>query len=1605
MKAHATATKNAATPARSSGAFFQQHAAVRPAFFSTTSGAVQTALTVSQPGDAHEVEAEKMADHVMAAREALFFQPATGVQRQAAEPANEEPRELDRTAEDEREVVEETEEKVPVIQRSARTQAASPLRVSSSRGRLPVSRPSRRQSISPVISRAMVPNQSGGRAARIAPSRARGPPAVSSDFENQLRSSKGGGRPLPGKTRVEMESSFGTDFSGVRVHDGAGADKLSRGIAARAFTHGQDIYFSRNRYQPENREGKHLLAHELTHVVQQGGGIREGVRRSPEMSRAPPSLQRIPTSMDEVRQEINGLAEFIPGYALATVLIGYNPILGQNVQWSASAFFRGAAGLIPGGIAVYDKLNEGGVIDDAFAWIAAQIESRNLTWGRVSSLWDTAWDRMGVTEGISGNLAIFRGVFGGFFGDVLGFIGAVVDKLTAILKDVAIAAVKALFGSDGPAYDMIAMVIGEDPLTGETRSWETVVFLRAALNFFGFGNHVAKMDETGQLQSAADWLDQQFGILSSALSGLIGGIGAIWDSLGLATLANPLDVLTRTVGVVAGFVGKLLEFAGNLAGMILNLIKQVIISLAWEYVHRIPGYRLFTVIIGLDPVTGEGVPRTAMNFVRGFLEFVPNGEEIYSNLEEGNAIGKAMDWLGGQAAELGLTPGAIIQRFTDLWTSFSIDDLMDPLGAFERVAGVFLGFIGDVLTLAGRVALKLLEILFEVVMGGGGAQVLAILKEAQGSFRTIVRDPVGFVGNLVAAAKLGFTQFAGNILEHLRTGLLGWLFGALEGAGIQMPATFDLRGILSLAMQILGLTYAQIRPQLVEHLGESLVGHLETAFEVVRILLTEGLAGIWSRITEFLTVSLPEMVIGAIKNFVMERIVVAAVTRIASMLNPAGAVVQAIMAVYNTVMFFIERMNQMMATAQAFVTSVSKIAAGNIGDAANAVEQTMARTLPVIISFLARLLGLGGISEKIREIIERIRAPIYTALGRVIGWIVTQARRLGRGVAQAGTGNMTAQEKLDRGMERATAAVNRFRGRPVGEALLTPLLAGIATRYDFQFLRVIARDGRWVVSGKVNPERDVQTDAETESAASPDELRAETQQAMAEATGGGLAAAEVPAATERVRRRIVARGAQDLRTTPGSAGGISVSFRANNEYFPVGELARSLGSPPQGRSVRAETRLNLVSNHPISNLAEILPRDLPAGGRDPTLEHGGRTGVEGNQIQLLTWNTSPMTRTGGSHAEAQVTAAFDSDPAREALKYVESIVIRNFTFSACTSCSSGLIAMLGRICAAQNEAGGVVLKRAEIYWSSRFGDTERFIRPDATTWGSIRSLAAAGWTIHTPASALPDPSGGTGNEVEQAAGQRPLNQQVVVIAGTIQCAREETSEREKDEKARLAVRGPLRPGMPRTPFGGMEEGEFRRRLVATRGSGRPLDPAGRAFFEARFRHDFSDVCIHDDAVSADLAARLHARAFTHGRDIHFSQGRYARSSDEGLHLLAHELTHVIQQGAAPPLTDQPQPDSDMKIRPTFRRSARRVSRRAPDAPFFQAEAPEVPFFSPAADVQTMAADDKEHMDMAPAEETAKEPEEEIQAKAEDEETVMAKCECEPGNGESERREE
>lgn len=119
---------------------------------------------------------------------------------------------------------------------------------------------------------------------------------------------KSPGRPLPEATRLRMESSFGADFRAVRLHTDDGAAQLSRALHAQAFTLGTDIFFARAKFAPDSTAGGRLLAHELTHVVQQR---RRDVAPG-TVQRAHADVKQPPATEPERKPPVDCAAEITP---------------------------------------------------------------------------------------------------------------------------------------------------------------------------------------------------------------------------------------------------------------------------------------------------------------------------------------------------------------------------------------------------------------------------------------------------------------------------------------------------------------------------------------------------------------------------------------------------------------------------------------------------------------------------------------------------------------------------------------------------------------------------------------------------------------------------------------------------------------------------------------------------------------------------------------------------------------------------------------------------------------------------------------------------------------------------------------------------------------------------------------------------------------------------------------------------------------------------------------------------------------------------------------------------------------------------------------------
>jgi hypothetical protein len=348
---------------------------------------------------------------------------------------------------------------------------------------------------------------------------------------------------------------------------------------------------------------------------------------------------------------------------------------------------------------------------------------------------------------------------------------------------------------------------------------------------------------------------------------------------------------------------------------------------------------------------------------------------------------------------------------------------------------------------------------------------MAIVWRAGGVFTTIINDPIGFLGNLVTALRGGFERFYANIWTHLKEGLIQWLLGALSGAGLTLPDKWDLKGFVSIIVQVLGLSYDKsVRPRLVKLIGERAVGFIEGVFDFLQTLVTGGLSAAWEKILEYAE-NLQEMVIGAIRDWVVKSVVGAAITKLITMFNPVGAIIQGIITIYNTIVFFIERAQQIGALVEAVFDSIANIAAGNLGAAITYVERTMARALPVIIGFLARLIGLGNISGQIRSFIERVQAMVDKAIGKVVDFIVKRVRGL---VAGPDTRSPEQKEQdLEKGVNEADQLLQDEKTTP---EQVKAALPKIRSRYRLTSLDIVTdskTEDREVVhvEGEINPRK------------------------------------------------------------------------------------------------------------------------------------------------------------------------------------------------------------------------------------------------------------------------------------------------------------------------------------------------------------------------------------------------------------------------------------------------------------------------------------------------------------------------------------------------------
>ncbi|MGZ8158743.1 MAG: phage tail protein [Methylobacter sp.] len=277
-------------------------------------------------------------------------------------------------------------------------------------------------------------------------------------------------------------------------------------------------------------------------------------------------------------------------------------------------------------------------------------------------------------------------------------------------------------------------------------------------------------------------------------------------------------------------------------------------------------------------------------------------------------------------------------------------------------------------------------------------EIEGIISRGAAVLKAIFTQPIQFVKNLMNAAITGFKNFGKNFLKHLQDALFEWLTGSLEG--LVLPTTWDFKGIISVALQMIGISYQNIRKHMVAVMDEPTVAGLEKSFSLVKTLITEGPMAAWEQIEE-MAGEMKKAFIDAVKDFIQTKIIEQAIQWVVSLFIPGAGIIKAIIGIYDTVVFFIKKAKQIMQMISNFLGSIAEIAAGNIGAAADAMERGLARGLSLVISFLAQLLHMSGITNKIKDAIQKIRDKVDAVLLKVAKWIAGKAKKVWGGVKTA----------------------------------------------------------------------------------------------------------------------------------------------------------------------------------------------------------------------------------------------------------------------------------------------------------------------------------------------------------------------------------------------------------------------------------------------------------------------------------------------------------------------------------------------------------------------------------------------------------------------------
>lgn len=853
----------------------------------------------------------------------------------------------------------------------------------------------------------------------------------------QLSHGSEGGFPLSPLVNAKMSSAVGADFSKVRIHTDQKAISMSRRLNAHAFTYGNDIYFNAGMYNPDTASGQHLLAHELTHVVQQG--FAPVTQTGVVASSAPAGIQRL--ELDDLKAlnplEVN-IEELVKRYMPELIMIrnagGILPWIEARVTAAVERMVDGAMAPIKGAVDFVGSLSPAMV--KIVGWIkAAGTKVARNDCSSLSELADMlvqladelAAPAIEKIKMLSQKISYWFNVLWGTFGaPVWDFIKQYLGQQYELIKSLG----AKLWDKTEPIRSWASTVwikfknwlgIGEGPegQDGVIQWIETKVLavwnnLKAKIEPFKkqlliAGGLIIMLSPAGPLIavgaafagiiSAANWLRKN--IHSPAdmvklrvkfekeiLPAILAGVGTASAAIGkiFGILSQKLKAVTAALGKLGALVADgMLQFIRDAMDWMVGRFAEIT---DWATAH------LQNLANWLQPIF-ENVSR----FAQLLINFLVKVSQVAANIMDLPSL-----IIGGLWKRIPLCVRDGIQHFLVSKILKNIpyfDDVVSLVKYWQKIKAGTMDLIRNIFVtgdLKGSM-LKAFKLLLDV-LGIPVELVTGIYNKAINAFDQVVNKPRIIFGNIVLAIKSGFTQFYSNFFKNALDALGNWLFGMVKG--VKLPKEFTIQSLFGLALDILGITESNIFLRIEKKTSRAFAEKLRKGYQglitsvqwVVQLIKDPKTA--YEQAKGKLG-QLKDRIFKGIGNWIAKSVIGRFIAEITAKLatSPFGTAVEAIVDAYKMIKTAVEYAERILRIVDSTLDNILELAAGVIGKAAATVEKGLSTGLEIAVAFIAKVLSIGDMPQKIKQIVEEdVRPMVDGVIDGLIDSVITVVSRI-----------------------------------------------------------------------------------------------------------------------------------------------------------------------------------------------------------------------------------------------------------------------------------------------------------------------------------------------------------------------------------------------------------------------------------------------------------------------------------------------------------------------------------------------------------------------------------------------------------------------------------